>query len=317
MSTAAITRHEPADEAIELAIVEGDLSRLSSAQRRSYYLSVCRSLDLNPLTKPFEYLRLNGKLLLYAKKDCTDQLRGRRGVSVDIIKRVVENDICEVTAKAVLDGRTDMDVGAVFVGGLRGEALANAIMKAHTKAKRRVTLSICGLSMPDESEVDTIRGAERVVDDETAPRHLAPAPASTPPPALHDGGPQSALWSAYSAEFTKAESLDELKAIGQRVANDAKAGKLTLTQVATLKDVNTQRKRALKERPRETVAEVLANNPMPEAWGGEPEPKDAPCIICGKPLGGAAAISTETADGEIGERHMTCANPHESADEGP
>ena len=36
-------------------------------------------------------------------------------------------------------------------------ALANAIMKAETKAKRRVTLSICGLGMLDETELETIK----------------------------------------------------------------------------------------------------------------------------------------------------------------
>ena len=42
-----------------------------------------------------------------------------------------------------------------------GESRANAIMKATTKAKRRVTLSICGLGgMPDESELDTMPGVQ-------------------------------------------------------------------------------------------------------------------------------------------------------------
>lgn len=38
--------------------------------------------------------------------------------------------------------------------------MANALMKAETKAKRRVTLSICGLGLLDESEIDTMKGAE-------------------------------------------------------------------------------------------------------------------------------------------------------------
>jgi len=39
----------------------------------------------------------------------------------------------------------------------------NALMKAVTKAKRRVTLSICGLGMLDETEVETIPSARPVV----------------------------------------------------------------------------------------------------------------------------------------------------------
>lgn len=56
-------------------------------------------------------------------------------------------------------GRSDEAIGAVSVAGLRGDALANAIMKAETKAKRRVTLSIVGLGWLDESEIETIPAA--------------------------------------------------------------------------------------------------------------------------------------------------------------
>ena len=45
---------------------------------------------------------------------------------------------------------------------LKGEAKANAVMKAETKAKRRVTLSICGMGWVDESEIDSIPNARRV-----------------------------------------------------------------------------------------------------------------------------------------------------------
>ena len=43
-------------------------------------------------------------------------------------------------------------MGVVSIAGLKGEALANAMMKAETKAKRRATLSICGLGWMDEVE---------------------------------------------------------------------------------------------------------------------------------------------------------------------
>jgi len=70
------------------------------------------------------------------------------------------------------DGRSDESIGAVALGSLKGEAYANAIMKAETKAKRRVTLSVCGLGMLDENEVETIPDA-RPVPVEAA--HAAPA----------------------------------------------------------------------------------------------------------------------------------------------
>ncbi len=58
---------------------------------------------------------------------------------------------------------------------LSGEAGANLMMKAVTKAKRRVTLSICGLGMLDETEVVTIPGAE-IVDVEGQKIAAAPQP---------------------------------------------------------------------------------------------------------------------------------------------
>ena len=60
------------------ALADGDLSALDSGQRLAYYESVCQSLGLNPLTRPLEYLELNGRLTLYAKRDATDQLRHDR-----------------------------------------------------------------------------------------------------------------------------------------------------------------------------------------------------------------------------------------------
>jgi hypothetical protein len=67
------------------------------------------------------------------------------------------SDIYVVTARAKdRQGREDESTGAVTVGNLRGDALANALMKAETKAKRRVTLSIAGLGWLDETELETI-----------------------------------------------------------------------------------------------------------------------------------------------------------------
>jgi hypothetical protein len=144
-------------EVIEKIVISGDLSALNAAQRAEYYSAVCRSLGLNQLTKPFEYLNLNGKLRLYALRDCADQLRRLYGISIYIANRERLSDIYVVTARAKdRQGREDESTGAVTVGNLKGDALANALMKAETKAKRRVTLSIAGLGWLDETELETI-----------------------------------------------------------------------------------------------------------------------------------------------------------------
>lgn len=142
---------------LENVLVKGDLSKLTPQERADYYLAFCRSAGLNPLTKPMEYITLNGKLTLYALRNCTDQLRSIHKISVADMTETERDGVCIVTCKVSnAEGRTDIAKGAVNIGGLKGEALANAIMKAETKAKRRATLSICGLSLLDETEVEDI-----------------------------------------------------------------------------------------------------------------------------------------------------------------
>jgi hypothetical protein len=151
-----------AGEIMEQVMIKGDLARLTPAERSNYYATICRSMGLNPLSKPFEFITLNGKLTLYARKDCTDQLRKRHGVSVMEMTEVAHEGLTVVTVKVCdASGRTDMAKGAVSLKGLQGEALANAIMKAETKAKRRATLSICGLGFLDETEIEDIPEAKR------------------------------------------------------------------------------------------------------------------------------------------------------------
>lgn len=157
----ALARREVGD-AIESVLVRGDLTQLSATDRVTYYNAVCSSVGLNPLTKPFEYIQLNGKLTLYARKDATDQLRSLHGVAIVILSREILDDVYVVTARATLpNGRTDESVGAVTIGGLKGDNKANALMKAESKAKRRVTLSICGLGMLDETELETIHNKQQ------------------------------------------------------------------------------------------------------------------------------------------------------------
>src|SRR5262245_42673186 len=45
----------------EKVLIEGDLSQLSPADRVQYYIALCKSVGLNPLSKPFEYLKLEKK----------------------------------------------------------------------------------------------------------------------------------------------------------------------------------------------------------------------------------------------------------------
>lgn len=167
--------------ALEAYIAAGDIGRLNPDQRIALYRSVCQSLGLNELTQPFQYLNLSGKTVLYATKSCTEQLRQIHGVSV-IEMRQERVDDCLIVTVSVRDrtGREDIATGAVSLAGLKGEALSNAFMKAETKAKRRATLSVCGLAVLDESETDSIAGASRVMVEEAHKPEPKPEPKPKP-----------------------------------------------------------------------------------------------------------------------------------------
>ena len=146
-------------------ILQGDLSKLSANDKVRYYNGYCERMGLDPFTKPFDILRLNGKEVLYCTRSGTQQLNKLHKVSHMITSRDTNADagVYIVTSKASLpDGRCTESIGAVNITGLKGEMYANAIMKAETKAKRRATLDLLGLGVLDESEAETIPNASTV-----------------------------------------------------------------------------------------------------------------------------------------------------------
>lgn len=143
-------------------ILQGDLSKLSANDKVRYYNGYCERMGLDPFTKPFDILRLNGREVLYCTRSGTQQLNKLHKVSHLITSRDTnaEAGVYIVTSKASLpDGRCTESIGAVNIAGLKGEAYANAIMKAETKSKRRATLDLLGLGVLDESEAETIPNA--------------------------------------------------------------------------------------------------------------------------------------------------------------
>jgi hypothetical protein len=217
----------------------GDLSDLTTKQRAQYYQHVCQSLGLNPLTKPFEFLTLNGKLRLYALRDCADQLRRLHGISISTTNRERMGDIYIVTARAKdRTGREDESTGAVPLGNLKGDALANALMKAETKSKRRVTLSIAGLGWLDETELEMIPQRHVTSDD------LTPLPAGEgdPPAEQHPTADDI----TRLVETARAANVD-LEAFGHdmrrlmKLSESQKITKKFLRETMTMDQYNTAR----------------------------------------------------------------------------
>ena len=173
----------PNPKAVEQAMLIGDISQMTDEQRISYYVATCRSLNLNPLTHPFMALKGDdGKVSLYADKGCAEQLRKLHRVSTKVLSREFLDDLYIVTVLArTPDGREEEAQGVVPITKPKGRwedyeyrgqsrrrfkpdidsngqevmvplspaERATALKRAETQAKRRATLGICGLGLPE------------------------------------------------------------------------------------------------------------------------------------------------------------------------
>jgi len=153
-------------------IIDGDLSRLHPSDKVLYYRGYCERLGLDPFTKPFDLLRLNGREVLYLTRSGAQQLNKMHAVSHQIISRELmqEPGIFQVIARATLpDGRFTESMSAVSIANLKGEQYCNALMKAETKAKRRSTLDLLGLGILSEEEAVSLPGERVEIAPPTAP----------------------------------------------------------------------------------------------------------------------------------------------------
>jgi hypothetical protein len=150
------------NQIIHSLVINGDLSKMNPEQKVHYYKGFCDRLGLDPLTQPFKILKLNGKEVLYCDRSGAQQLNKIHRVSHEIKSRelISEAGVYQVTARASIESRFTDSIGAVNIQGLKGDAYANAIMKAETKAKRRATLDLLGLGILDELETETIPNAQ-------------------------------------------------------------------------------------------------------------------------------------------------------------
>jgi hypothetical protein len=185
MSNVVSMREQALDPAvIESIVIKGDLSGLNQTQKVAYYNFRCQQAGLDPAAKPFDLLTLNGKQVLYANASCTQQLCAIHKLSTQVVHRERMDDIYIVSVRVTgADGRVSENQGAVAIGHLKADALANAVLKATTKAIRRAVLSHCGLGMLDETEVETIPEPEWnqwFKFQQKPPRHLAKSLQSLP-----------------------------------------------------------------------------------------------------------------------------------------
>jgi len=196
-STALATADDEAAAALAHVLGTGDLHQLTNEQRVGHYLALCRSLGLNSLSRPFDWIEFEEfetrtkKLVLYPNKSCAEQLRRAHEISVRVVRKEPAGDLfvveLEGTTPSGRVGFASKYVSVIDRQGqrLRGQRLGNAYMKAETGALRRLTFSMVGLgSLPDPDELRSSRmvvvdGTGAVVDRSTEQeRYLADVPAA-------------------------------------------------------------------------------------------------------------------------------------------
>lgn len=166
MTTDIVTRADRAEittddriaaRVVESMVLRGDISALTAEERAKFYVQMCGALGISAASQPLAVLRLNGKEVLYVTRGATDQLAAihrlnRRIVDgprvIDLAGTKLVLAVCEATHP---NGRVETATATVPLTDH-----VNVLMKCETKAKRRATLSILGLGMLDETEIETI-----------------------------------------------------------------------------------------------------------------------------------------------------------------
>jgi hypothetical protein len=208
-------------------------------------MNTCKSLKLNPMTNPFAYILVSGwdsddgeKLILYATRNCTDQLRsvyGASDVPGSLKRECTETELTAEIAVVGRNGRVSTDVGVIPMvqysrkrGAykLDGRSLANAKMHVVTKARRRATLALYGLGgIVDESELDTMNVIGGVTREGRIFRYVSQAQPGRvlDDNAAHGHAPGSDRAKIAEAQLAKVEAADKEFQSGRHPAESRQA----------------------------------------------------------------------------------------------
>jgi hypothetical protein len=218
----AANKHQLDRVAMGNFMLSGDITRIPQNDRAEFIAALCRHVGIDPIERPFMILSEgkgdSRKDTVYATRACAAALCRERGLSREIIS-VEDREIAGIpmfVARArctvISTGRHDEATGVVPMqeevvtkwGERNGrpfpevkeitipapDRLANLMMKAETKAKRRAVLDCVGLGLPDETEVETfasrdarhytIEAVEEPASDETQATPVEPDPPGVP-----------------------------------------------------------------------------------------------------------------------------------------
>lgn len=188
-STELVTTTQPEDSASVLLkaadlMVSGNLSKMTLVEKAQFLAQLAKAENIPAFPPPYA-IGLDPqtkKEKIISTKNRAESLRKRDSISTEILYKgpmrngTPDGDLTfyEVEIKgSTPDGRSAMDLGVVFLGNLQGQERANKIMAAVTKAQNRVTNSLSGSGMLDETEArDMGMRAQEV--DLRGPQRIAP-----------------------------------------------------------------------------------------------------------------------------------------------
>ena len=249
------------EEILADAVAAGkDTTSLSRDDRSALLVGLARKLGLNPLSGAVMFLKTNGRETLYVTKSGTDQIAAREKLRRETIRgpEVITMEgkklvLCQVRASHP-DGRSEVSTATLLLADV-----VNDLMKCETKAKRRATLSVCGLGLLAEDEIETIPGAQSVPFD-------APRPAlSLAPMGIEQ--PQRAPVAAV--EVPAAEPSDALVSFRGSLARvDSPASAVTLWLAARHELVGDEKNLAWGEIAHRVRAVWPSDHECPKSTGG-------------------------------------------------
>jgi hypothetical protein len=196
----AVAVRDPVGTSIaERLVVNNDLSRLNPQERLQWYQAKCRIYGLDWRLAPFDYLALKTGLKLYLNALGADMLRKSQKISITEAHWEFIEALCVATVVGQTpDGRVDREIGVVSLRGVPPDGLADLPMKALTKAKRRLVISMGAMGTDEDIEMGN------------PPAHLIPAKE------LHEPEPPAPAADAEGA----APAVNETWMVHHRLTDD-------------------------------------------------------------------------------------------------
>jgi len=224
-----MTTRPPLSERIEYAAAYNEFGELTHDERAKYRARVCETIGLDSLTSGLQWVKLDGRLTLYATRQTCEQLARVHGLSIEIVSADSLDGVYVVNVRVSDGKRSIQNIGVKELPGeddkyynkpaadgsrrLRnvGKERSNAMMHAMTKGMRRGVLSWFGIGL-DETEVEDIEGAVKV--DAIAGAAAKPAPETPKPDVLGEIAAGKMAHFADNCGTTVAEIREHLEASG-------------------------------------------------------------------------------------------------------